>query len=477
MSFKSNLIKCSAVMAWVASAGMTSVSAADPNPAAQALSPTEIQEAEEKVQKITFVQDDAQFNMVSKVYTLKHTTAADIAPFVKSAVLRFDGVSTVGRLEDQANGRQILIVTTPQDMMPYVDEMIAALDRPGKMNNSENAIAGSGIAYGTYKPQFRAAASMRRIIVNGQVASSTEDAKVRLDKKTNMFYFKDTPYRVADIKRKLEWLDKEVPQTRLELKIYEVRDSDLKDIGIDYLAWKNGPGLNLFEASFDALNMKAAETILNTVTQTGVDLFGNFSYGFGGFYTAPAFDFSFIRLLQQNGKATINSTAGLTVSNIPGKVFQVSFSPEYQNISKDEDHRSSVDIGGNAALDFAVTDTVVTGGKNGVVNFSYTLSGSNVVERNNMGAEISENTRTTASVTLDFTEEKILASWKRNSQVEQTIGVPFLCELPVLKYIFGTTTSNMETVHYFVTAKAVPVQINEDVKSGIMTEFDELAKK
>ncbi len=471
MSLKSRSIACFAAMT-MAGAG-TSVFAEEPNPAAQALSPAEIQEAGEKVQKITFVQDDAQFNMVSKVYTLKHTAAADIAPFVKSAVLRFDGVSTVGRLEDQANGRQILIVTTPQDMMPYVDEMIAALDRPGKMNSPGNAIAGTGIAYGTYKPQFRTAAGMRRIIVNGQVASSSEDARVRLDKKTNMFYFKDTPYRVADIRNKLEWLDKEVPQARLELKIYQVRESDLKDIGIDYLAWKNGPGLNLFGAAYDALSMKAAETVINT----GADLFGSFSYGFGGFYTAPAFDFSFIRILQQNGKAAINSTAGLTVSNIPGKVFQVSFSPEYQNIMKDEDHRSSVDIGGNAALDFAVTDTVVTGGRNGVVNFSYTLSGSNVAERSNMGAEISENTRTTASATLDFAEEKILAAWKRNSEVEQTIGIPFLCELPVLKYIFGTTTSNTETVHYFVTAKAVPVQINEDVASGIMTEFDELAKK
>ncbi len=473
MSFKSNLTARSAAMALAAAAGMMPVFAAESDTAAQALSPAEIQEAEEKGQKITFLQDDAQFNMVSRIYTLKHTKAADIAPFVKSAVLRFDGVSTVGRLEDQANGRQMLIVTTAQDMMPYVDEMVAALDRPGKMNSSESAVAGSGIAYGVYKPQFRAAAGMRRIIVNGQVASSTEDARVRLDKKTNMFYFKDTPYRVEEIKRKLEWLDREIPQTRIELKIYEVRDSDLKDIGIDYLAWKNGPGLNLFSAAYDALNMKAAETLVST----GVDLFGNFSYGFGGFYTAPAFDFSFIRLLQQTGKAVINSTAALTVSNVPGKVFQVSFSPEYQNIVKDEDHRSSVEVGGNAALEFAVTDTVVTGGKDGVVNFSYVLAGSNAVERNNMGVEIMENTRTGASVALNFGEEKLLASWKRSSEVEQTVGVPFLCELPVLKYIFGTTTSNTETVHYFVTAKAVPVQLCEDVKSGVMAEFDELAGK
>ncbi len=448
-----------------------------PATAVEPFTPAEIKEAGEKVQKITFMQDDAQNNMVSKFYELKHTKAADLAPFVKSAVIRFDPVSTVGRLEDQANDRQLLIVTTPQDMMPYIDEMITALDRPGAMNEFGTNIAGTGIAYGTYKPQFRAASSMKRIIVGGQVASSVLDSRVRLDRKTNMFYFKDTPYRVADIKQKLEWLDKEIPQTRIELKIYEVRDSDLTDVGIDYLAWKNGPGLNLFEAGYQAAGMNVAESMFNELTQTGIDLFGNFSYGVGGMYTAPAFDLSFVRLLQQNGKATINSTASLTVSNTPDKVFKVSFSPEYQNILKDEDQRTSVAVGGNASLEAAISEAVITADKKGVVNFGYTLTGANVVERNSQGGEISENTNTAAYVTLDFEEEKLLTSWQNTSQVEQTIGVPFLCELPVLKYIFGTTTNNAETTSYFVTARAVPVCINEDIQTGMMSEFDELAKK
>ena len=100
-----------------------------------------------------------------------------------------------------------------------------------------------------------------------------------------------------------------------------------------------------------------------------------------------------------------------------------------------------------------------------------------MVERNNMGAEISEGTTVVGSVSLPFGQEKVLACWERKTDVEQTIGIPFLCELPVLKYIFGTTTSNAETVHYFVTARAVPVKINEFVEPGVMAEFDELAAK
>ncbi len=437
--------------------------------------PFEAAAEEEKVQKITFVQDDDQTEMTTVIYTLKNSKAADLLPFVKSAVLRYNPDSTVNSLDDHANKRQLLIVNTGSDMVPYINEMVKVLDRPAaKMNNGN--ISGSGIAYGSYLPKFRAGKDMRKVIVGGQVASSTEDSRVRFDRKSNMFYFKDTPSRVADIKRKLEWLDKPVPQSRIEFKIYEVRDSDLKDIGIDYLSWKNGPGLNLFAAGYEALSMRTAETLFNAVSK-GIDLVGNVSYGFGGFYTAPAFDLSFIRILQQNGKALINSSASLLVSNAPATEFKVKFSPEYQNIVKDDDHISSVEIGGNADLELAVSDAVITGGKNGVINFAYALNGANTVERNNQGVEIAENTSVNSFATLNGKEEKIIASWEKTSMVEQTIGIPFLCELPVLKYIFGTTTSNAEKTRYFVTARALQVDYNEDMPQGALNEFDEILKK
>ena len=137
-----------------------------------------------------------------------------------------------------------------------------------------------------------------------------------------------------------------------------------------------------------------------------------------------------------------------------------------------------MDVGGDTSLEMNISEATIAGTReNGGVTFSYELAGSNVVERNNMGAEISEGTSFAGSISLPFGQEKLLACWARKTDVEQTIGIPFLCELPVLKYIFGTTTSNADVVHYFVTARAVPVKINESVEPGIMAEFDELAAK
>ena len=430
---------------------------------------------EEKVQKITFIEDDAQKNMASKIYTLKHTKAADIAPFIRSAVVRYCEESNVSTVEDTERSRQMIIVSTGEDMISHVDKLIAALDRPAKAVKSSN-ITGDGIAYGGYQPKFRATPEMVDIIVKGEVSSGEADSDVRLDTKRNMFYFKDTPATVEDIKAKLAWLDKPIPQVRLELKVYQVRDSDLKDIGIDYLAWKNGPGLDVFGAAYNALNIQAAEKLVE-LAGSGAEIIGNSTMGFGGFYTAPAFDLSFIRLLQQNGKATISSSASVIITNSRDREFKVSFAPEYQNITKDENHASAVDIGGDSSMTASVFNPVITAGANGCVDFQCEITRNNVVERNNLGAELTETETVTAQTVIDFNKEHLLGSWKRTSEVEQTIGVPFLCELPVLKYIFGTTTTNTEVNRFFVTVRAVPVVFNENMAPGTVAEFDKLASK
>ena len=97
-----------------------------------------------KVQKITFIEDDAQKNMASKIYQLKNTTAAEIAPFIRNAVVRYCTESHVSALSDKANKRQLLIVSTGINMIEYVDKLVAALDRKANFA-SDAAITGDGI--------------------------------------------------------------------------------------------------------------------------------------------------------------------------------------------------------------------------------------------------------------------------------------------------------------------------------------------
>ena len=51
-------------------------------------------------------------------------------------------------------------------------------------------------------------------------------------------------------------------------------------------------------------------------------------------------------------------------------------------------------------------------------------------------------------------KETILGSWEKESEVEQVIGVPWLCEVPILRYLFSTVTTVKEKSKVYVSVNA-----------------------
>ncbi len=429
--------------------------------------------AAEKVRKIRFKQDDAQSYMVTKVYELKHVRANDLTPWVLGAVKRYNVNSSVERFNYKAKKEQYLVVTTASEMMPYVDDMIVKMDRPSKKDEFGSTLEGTGIYRFSYNPKHRSADEMVYLL-NKAVKSG--DGIVYRNQDSNIIYWKDSKSDGGTVLKWAKQLDRPVPQVRIDVKVYELRESTLRDIGIDYLAWKNGPGLNLFSAGLESFNLLGSEQLVDSLLQNSMDIFSNFSYGYGGFFVAPQFDMSFVRVLQQSGKAQISATASLTMINKVG-TYSIKFSPEYQNLVKDaENDRSSVLVGSDASFGLNIKNPTIcfqapknlTGksgelpyDKNayenalgGSVLFDYNMVINSVVERNNFGNELTESSVVDSDLTLAMKTEKLLATWQQENEVEETIGIPFLCELPVLKYIFGTTTTSKAKTLFFVTAKA-----------------------
>ena len=97
--------------------------------------------------------------------------------------------------------------------------------------------------------------------------------------------------------------------------------------------------------------------------------------------------------------------------------------------------------------------------KAGGVIFDYSLYFKSVVERGNTGSELSNSALFSGSSTLAFGKEKILAIYEKENDVEQTIGLPVLCRIPVLKYLFSTVTSIKERTYIVVSAEAALVDI------------------
>lgn len=469
--------------------------------------------APEKTRRIRFIEDDAQDYMVTKVYSLKHIKANDIVPFVLGAVMRYSTNSKVDRINYSAAKQQWIAVTTPVAMMPYVDDMVAKMDRPSRIKDINGSIVrGTGITRYVYNPKWRSSQEMVTLMIKAGIpadasgynySADTEDtsagkydARVLYDSASNLIYWKDSANKSSDLLKYLAWLDRPVPQVIVSFRLYEIRDSDLRDIGIDYAAWKNGPGLQIagFGADLFAGRWNETVQVAEVANKLMPFISDSMSWGYGSLFFAPAFDMSFLRLLQQNGRARQLSEVSLTLRN--GKSASTSLTPDYQNILKKENDKTYVDPSTAANLTLNISSPTicfndVKHDKNGLLpcfaedyekkfsgifDFQYELANTSVTERNNYGNELTESSTLQGFGTIRMKQESLLASWSRRMDVEQTIGVPFLCELPILKYIFGTTTRNAETTHFFLTAEAHFVHPDSDISaiSGKLTEITEL---
>ena len=447
--------------------------------------------ADTEVRTIRLCQDDAQVRFESKIYELKNADASEILPFINSAVLRYDRNSTVRCVTSGKGSGHALLVSTGKEFIPYVDKIVASLDRKvAKKSADGSTISGTGLTRISYSPKYRAAADLANVI-NATIGSNAGALFVNAE--TNTIYWRDQD---AAAKRTLTWLeklDRPLPQVRVRVNYYEVRDSDLRDWGFDYLAWKNGPGVNLLNVGYNA-----GELVVHELLET-VPYVLSSSWGMGGFFTAPQFDMSFIRCLQQEGNANSVATSSLMMINTPvGSkadlaalreiqsanpttapfIYRTSMTPEYQNLGKnvlgrtyvgksnyeDEDGVTHADP---PQLEMQVLNPFVCLPKSGDVKaggviFDYSLYFKAVVERGNTGAELSNSALFSGSSTLAFGKEKILAVYEKENEVEQTIGLPILCRIPVLKYLFSTTTSIKERTYIVVSAEAALVDINAE---------------
>lgn len=428
------------------------------------------QEPAPEPQTLRLVQDDAQDHMVSRIFTLNNIQANDIAPFVAGMVKRYNMNSSVSNFTYIYGNvqQQILSVTTPPKMMKYVEEFLRKADRKlAKTTPGEDIIRGTGISRAVYRPRFRSGQILVDLIVNAIVNAGPYSSLYGYDANSNQIYWKDNAFNTSYVYQFLSYVDRPPPHIRLEFSIFEVRESALKDIGIEYLAWKNGPGLNLFQVGFQALDLSSS----------GSAALQSFSGPLGGFFFAPQFDASFIRILEQSGNAKITTEMEMTVSNSDSKTYTQSFNASWQNIVKNDNDRTSVtaqpltaqanmntlqiikpivciDDGNEAEFTIPAYYPGINAGKEGVLFFGYSFTGTGTVERNNLGTELLSTAQFSGNGSIPLNREVTLGSWESEREVKETIGVPFLSEIPILKYFFSTTTTSREKSIFLLTVRA-----------------------
>jgi len=415
------------------------------------------------VKNIRINEDRDQRWMVSKVYELKNIRQDDITPWILGAVQRYNPGSIVNRLNYKAGDKHYIIVTTGKDMMPYVDQMVASLDRPCANKDEKNSIVdGSGIYNYTYRPKYRGNDAMITTVIR----DTRSDGFGWYQADNNLFYFKDSKSHGELEMKWLQSIDRPVPQMSIKLNVYTISDEDFKELGLDWLNWKNGPGASLFGAGYDYMKYQGTSEL---VSQT----LGSMS----GFMVAPQFDSTYIKMLQEKGKARNATSGNLTVindySSSDTSKYKITFTPNYEAIQKDSSRWISVGSeSGVTTYNLYLTYPTVcfgqAGDKSNILKATFNLTVTEAIDQTNVVNSNNGSTTSVQNVAYNYQNfatssyiaagsEKLLATYTKDHQVKEVLGIPYLCDIPGLKYIFGSTSQSTVHDRVFVTVSAEPV--------------------
>ena len=235
-------------------------------------------EVNRETDAITFVNTNNDPFVYTRVYVLKHADPYEIRPFIMAAVRsrRVDTNDTKVEAIRYMDGTGMLIVSAeqyrfePVENGMSIDQIVAMLDKPGLASET-------GRKFFLYYPKYWDSATLAALVRRVGMTEADDDVElqggidtVRADVGLNALMFHTSPFSQKAIERILKEYDAPVTEALVDYKIYEIDSENDGNLGVDFQAWKNGPGADLFAAGaryasgWDFLNNNVASNLIKS---------------------------------------------------------------------------------------------------------------------------------------------------------------------------------------------------------------------
>lgn len=254
----------------------------------------------------------AQLNRyVPVAYSFNNVNPFAVRRFLNRAIESEDG-GLFTFVSPEGNSGRILAMI-PEYQIPALDKLVAATDRADLTSSS-----GTMRAYVQLKHR-RADLSDIDFLNNFGIYLTVNGDEIIIDPEQNAVFIEDAPSGTEWLLAALEEeLDLPTPQVLASVNVYEVDGTNNARLGNDYIAWKNGPGQNLFafgafwedgetdvfNGPFNSSTGKVAPTVNGDFDAEGY----NFAFNFE--HSSAFFDF-----LVQEGQAEVLTKAKLAALN------------------------------------------------------------------------------------------------------------------------------------------------------------------
>ena len=273
-------------------------------------------EVNRETDAITFVNTNNDPFVYTRVYVLKHADPYEIRPFIMAAVRsrRVDTNDTKVEAIRYMDGTGMLIVSAeqyrfePVENGMSIDQIVEMLDKPGLASET-------GRKFFLYYPKYWDSATLAALVRRVGMTEADDDVElqggidtVRADVGLNALMFYTSPFSQKAIERILKEYDAPVTEALVDYKIYEIDSENDGNLGIDFQAWKNGPGADLFAAGaryasgWDFLNNNVASNLIKSSHTSAF----NFN---------PKWNSKYLDFLVAKSKATVITSGRTSIMN------------------------------------------------------------------------------------------------------------------------------------------------------------------
>lgn len=410
----------------------------------------------QNIVKILRTSNKAQINTyVPFAYTFEHNNPYNVIGLLRRIVQVEDGVLFTF-VNDEGDGGKVLFAV-PSHLKDSLAELVKYLDRPGLTTSS-------GALNELRQLKHRSSLDINFLdFVNSQLTG--EGSKLFVDPIINAIFWEDAPSGTIDVRDMFdEMMDIPTPMVEVTVKIYEVDVSNDAAMGLDYMAWKNGPGRYLFDGIAGAFSESTGRDLPHQSIR------GNgWAYAYN--YTVPSEFFDFLVV---KGKARIlNSTKLAMMSGTPARLVAGDQLLYYATNVDDENGRTVVgttnveDEHGdlvplNTGLDLTIFPII------GQLSdrLGITLEWSDYSFPDDTGVPQINTRRLETGFGVTVGTEFMIGGLTRQVTARATRKVPILGSIPILGWAFGG-----ESVQTRKTEMVVAITANNIVNYDVAKDF------
>lgn len=431
----------------------------------------------DKLVRVLRTSNKAQANrFVCEAFKIDNTNPYNIINFFWAVTSREEGgIFSFAHPEEE---RGYIVAVCPEYQLPTLRTLAQNIDRP-----RINSAPGSKYIY--HRLKYRNAADPN--LLNPAAFYLGPGSVLISDVETNAIQIFDAPNGAEVMQQAFEEiLDKPLPQVELQVKVYEIRVNNDGQLGLDYLAWKNGPG-------------RLLGGLRATGEQINIAVFGdesNSGRGAGAYVNYPSAFFDF---LAEKGKAAVHIDSKITTLNkVQAKLRtgeQIRF---YRTVItgvgggqqrtlesaaqalETEALTLSVSQGEGDLPGVEILDAVDTGVELLVepiiseeeIDIDVTMQVVSHLGFDGKGEPLLSSRKVRQAISVADGQEVLFGGLMRERRVESTEKVPIFGSLPIIGYLFGgeTTINQKSIVVTSITPRIVEAGQN-------LTAGDEMIKR